>query len=480
MLITIYGRRSVATTGRDRSARKRKHPSNDRLRWARLQRGWGLGELARQIKRSMAAEGEPGTGLTAETVRRWEIGDRVPAVEFRKHLVMVLGHTADELGLLSGDEMALRPAGQLASPTSLDKGLVAGLVAETVRQVLDVVRDERGRSDQRALVGRMLGSTAVMSSPAVITASPSLDAPGTSARRTLDRHTVGEFARITGSQNQLYFTADAEALLDAVLPHLRLGIDLLVVPQVESSDFRALARSVAQTALLAARMAFFDLADGHMATDCFTLAARAVEASGDHALSATVCAHQAFVPGFAGKVSDARALLDAAHAHVRLAPGPRLRSWLHCVSAEIAARFGDAKASLNHIRQAEQALSTQGEDPAWLDFFDESRWAGFAGQAYLLAGKAPQSAAHLKQALCQLSDGHKQRSVLLLDLAAAQASSDAAEAAGTAHQALDALAALPYATAVTRLPQVAAALRDTPFSAELQERIRALPSAAGP
>lgn len=469
----------MATSGRDRSVRRRKHPSNDRLRWARLQRGWGLEELARQIKRSMAAEGERGTGLTAETVRRWEIGVRTPAVEFRKHLVLVLGCTADELGLLSAEEMALRPAGQLALPMTADNGLVAGLVAETVKQVLDVVRDERGRSDRRVLVGRMLDGTAATPDPAVVSASLALDAPHSAASRTLDPHLVGEFARITASQHRLYFTADADALLDAVLPHLRLGVDLLIVPQVDSSDFRAMAGSVAQTALLAARMAFFDLGDVHLATDCFTLATRAVETSGDHALSAAVRAHQAFVPGFAGEVSDARALLDAAHAHIRHAPSPLLRSWLHCVSAEIAARAGDAKASLNHIRQAEQALSTQGEDPAWLDFFDESRWAGFAGQAYLLAGKAPESAAHLRQALGHLPDGDKQRSVLLLDLALAQAATDAAEAAASAHQALDALAVLPYAAAMTRLPKVVAALRDTPFAAELQDRIRALPSVAG-
>jgi hypothetical protein len=426
----------------------------------------------------MAEQGEPDTGLTAETVRRWEIGARTPAVEFRKHLVMVLGHTADELGLLSADEMAFRPAGQLAWPRGADNGLVAGLVAETVKQVLHVVRDERSRSDRRALVGRMLDGTAAAPKPVVVSASPAVNVPRSNASRTLDPHMVGEFVRITASQHRLYFTADAEALLDAVLPHLRLGIDLLIVPQVESSDFRAMARAVAQTALLAARMAFFDLGDVPMATDCFTLATRAVEASGDHALSAAVRAHQAFVPGFAGEVSDARALLDAAHAHVRLAPGPRLRSWLHCVSAEIAARAGDAKASLNHIRQAEQALATQGEDPAWLDFFDESRWAGFAGQAYLLAGKAPQAAEHLRRALGQLQEDHKQRTVLLLDLAAALAPTDAAEAAAAAHQALDVLTAVPYAAARTRLSQVVASLRDTPFAAELQDRIHTLPPVA--
>lgn len=470
----------MTATRSDKSAGKRKRPSNDRLRWARLQRGWSLDELANEIKQRMLADGESESGLTKTTVWRWETGERVPAAPFRKHLVRLFGLTAEQLGLLSADELALRPATQPDVSMVDDRGRVASLVAETVKQVLYVVRDENGRSGRRILVRGMIDGTAALPEHSATLASSPLNATvAANPKRTLDPRTVAEFATITAAQRGLYFATDADVLLDAVLPQLRLGVDLLAVPHADTSNFRALAGSVAQTALLAARMAFFDLGDANLATDCFTVATHAVEASGDHALSAAVCAHQAFVPGFVGEVSEAQALLDAAHAHVRLAPGPRLRSWLHCVSAEIAARTGDAKASLNHIRQAEQALSTRGEDPEWLDFFNEYRWAGFAGQAYLLAGKAPQATAHLRRALDQLGHGDKQRSVLLLDLALAQAPSDAAAAAASAHQALDTLAAVPYAAAMTRLPQVMAALRATPFADELHDRIRALPSAAG-
>jgi hypothetical protein len=58
------------------------------------------------------------------------------------------------------------------------------------------------------------------------------------------------------------------------------------------------------------------------------------------------------------------------------------------------------------------------------------------------------------------------------------APTDAAEAAAAAHQALDVLTAVPYAAARTRLSQVVAALRETPFAAELQDRIHTLPPVA--
>jgi len=54
----------------------RRHPANRRLAWERLERGWSHEELCQQLTRSMRETDEPDTGLTANTVRRWEIGDR--------------------------------------------------------------------------------------------------------------------------------------------------------------------------------------------------------------------------------------------------------------------------------------------------------------------------------------------------------------------------------------------------------------------
>lgn len=55
-------------------ATTRRYPPNRQLAWERLERGWSHDELCAQIKRSMRDVGEAETGLTANTVRRWNPG----------------------------------------------------------------------------------------------------------------------------------------------------------------------------------------------------------------------------------------------------------------------------------------------------------------------------------------------------------------------------------------------------------------------
>lgn len=438
---------------------------NRLLRWARVERGWSCEELARQIVRSMVEEGERPGGLSGETVRRWEVGHCGPTSTYRKHLVKVLGRSASQLGLLSEAELASRPRDDPGALADDDR--IAGLVAEATTRVLRIMRGRGSVMSRRVLVRGMLAGGLLGAGVLPRRTLPS--------HRALDPRAVAEMAAITAAHERLYYTTDPAFLLDAVLPHLQVGVGLLSVSQAESPDFRALAGSVAESALLAARIAFFDLGDAELAEDCFALSSQAVDSARDHALCAAVRTHQAFVPGFAGNVPEARALLEAANAQVRLGPGPRLRSWIHCAAAEISARTGDAVGGVRRIRQAEQALASGGEDPRWLDFFDESRWAGFAGQVYLLAGRAPRAVMHLRQALDQLGEsGQKQRSVLLLDLACAQGPDDAAEALSTAHEAFDELTATPYDAATARFPQLVRVLGATPFAGEVEERIRAL------
>jgi transcriptional regulator with XRE-family HTH domain len=449
------------------------------LTWHRLQRGWSHEKLAREIKQAMAQDGQTPTGLSRETVRRWETGERRPDSTFRPYLVLVFGLPASELGLLTAEELALRPP---ESPEAQigDNELIAQVVAETVKQVLHVMHGDGNVTGRRLVLGRLLEQTWTM--PTVV---ESVSASSSSARPTtsgaLDPHAVDEMASIAAAQQRLYYSTEASSLLDAVLPQLQIGVELLSGAQTDSTAFRRLAAAVAQSALLAARLSFFDFGDERLAEDCFELATHAVGASRDHALSVVVQAHRAFVPGFAGNLPDARRYLDAAQAQVRQAPGPLLRSWVHCVTAEIEARTGSPETALTRIRQAEDALTTNGSDPDWLDFFDESRLAGFAGQTYLLASKHTLAVPRLRQALDQLApDAARQRSVVQLDLAAALAPNDADQAAELAYRALEALTADPYAAAMSRVPQLSVALQATPFAGELEDRVRALPAVPQP
>src|SRR5262245_57142109 len=54
-----------------------------------------------------------GIGRTANTVRRWEIGERWPDPRFRKHLVTIFAKPASELGLLTAEELSIRPDGDV-------------------------------------------------------------------------------------------------------------------------------------------------------------------------------------------------------------------------------------------------------------------------------------------------------------------------------------------------------------------------------
>lgn len=83
---------------------ERRYPPNRLLAWERLQRGWSYEEVADRIRVELQRAEEADTGLSANTVRRWETGERWPDPRYRKHLVTIFGKTASELGLLTRDE----------------------------------------------------------------------------------------------------------------------------------------------------------------------------------------------------------------------------------------------------------------------------------------------------------------------------------------------------------------------------------------
>src|SRR6266545_1192488 len=107
---------------------ERRYPPNRLLAWERLQRGWSYEDLTDRIRAEMKRCGDPDTGLTANTVRRWEIGERWPDARFRKHLVAIFGKPASELGLLTPDEMAMRPVPDVVTEI---RRLLAMVEAET-------------------------------------------------------------------------------------------------------------------------------------------------------------------------------------------------------------------------------------------------------------------------------------------------------------------------------------------------------------
>src|SRR2546430_7863343 len=272
---------------REYAMAERRYPPNRLLAWERLQRGWSYEELAGQVRAAMIRCGDTDTGLTANTVRRWETGDRWPEPRFRKQLAAILGKPASELGLLTPKERAVRPTGD---------------VVTEIRRLLAMAEDEiRAAGLDRAtflrgllgigslpLVTRLVGGGEYHQVAAV-----------TSEGRPSDAGTAQAYARIVAGQRELYWTSPAPDLFESAYAHAQLGIRLLRATAAEQAR-HTLSVALAESAMLAGRLAFFDLRQPAIAQRCFDAALTATRESGGHALAAAVLGHLALVPAFAG------------------------------------------------------------------------------------------------------------------------------------------------------------------------------------
>jgi len=255
----------------------------------------------------------------------------------------------------------------------------------------------------------------------------------------------------------MYWVAPALMTYEPVVNHVLLGDKLLRSPG-PARPRRVLAASVSETAMLAGRIAFFDLGDEAFARRCYQLADQAAYEAQEPLLRQAVFAHQAFMPAFSGRAQEARALIARANHAATLADAgaPALmRSWLCAVNAEIESLVGDKDVALRLMDRAEDLLChpDENEVPAWLDFFDSARLWGFRGGAELAAKRYDAAREALTDALGDLpATAAKQQAVTCADLArVAAAGGDIDEASGMLSRALDALTKQWYSTAMDRV-----------------------------
>ncbi|MBP2703168.1 helix-turn-helix transcriptional regulator [Microbispora sp. RL4-1S] len=437
-----------------------RHPANRQLAWERLQRGWSYEELCERVRGQMVACEETDTGLTANTVRRWETGERRPDPRYRKHLVTVFGKPASELGLLTSEELAMRPVSE---------------VVDEIRRLLSMIAGNVDGIDRSTFLRGLLGVGVL--APLLGDGGEAVPDDG---HRAVDAESAGAFADVVDRQAALYWTAPAREVYQSSVAHTGLGMRLLrTAPQ--GAARLTLAEAAARSALLSGRIAFFDLDDAPTAERLFRLALTATRECGDHALAAAVLAHASFVPGFAGDRASALALMDAAFAHAWHGVGPLTRAWLHCVASEISARCGEPKECMRHIDRADRMADGPGDDPHWLDFFERARLDGFAGFSALTAGHHEEAARRLGSALGDLGpNGGKQRSVLLADLAAAHAPADPERAADHLGRAVDALEETWYEVGYDRVRSLLGALPSGAVRDGIGERLTELGRARRP
>jgi tetratricopeptide (TPR) repeat protein len=271
-----------------------------------------------------------------------------------------------------------------------------------------------------------------------------------------------EYATITAVHRRLYYVIPAKRLYEAVASHANLGASLLsAIPENARS---LMASSLAESAMLAGRLAFFDLQQPEIGQASFVLGLQAAHDAHDPLLAAAVIAHMAFIPAFSGipdRVEEAREKIRAARVFARRGPAyPEMLAWLDAAEAEIETRFGNTRKALQLIHHAEDIF--EGEEsrrsPAWLDWFSPTRLAGFKGNTLLVAGQLESARQALQSVLDSSANDEgflKQRSVTVADLAAvAVAQNNPERACELAEQALDHLSLHWYATGMDRIRAV--------------------------
>ena len=284
---------------------------------------------------------------------------------------------------------------------------------------------------------------------------------------TLPVTVAADFAAITTAYRHLYWTIPAADLSPLVAGHASFGASILSA--TPDSARQCLATALSEVALLAGRLAFFDLQEPEVAQPHFVLALQAAYEANDSLLGAAALAHMAFAPAFSGdraRAKEARDRIRAAHAFAHRANAPAaIMAWLNAVEAEIETRFDNSRDALRLIDQAETLLanaSDNAELPGWFDWFSFTRLQGFKGNTLVAAGRPHQAQAVLAQALSDLpDDASKQRSIILADLAAAAvADKDANQACQLLTEAIDSVSTLWYATAMDRIKAVRDSLRE--------------------
>jgi transcriptional regulator with XRE-family HTH domain len=443
---------------------------NRRLAWQRLQRGWSHEELRKQLIRAMAADGQNDTGLSRNTVRRWETGERAPEPRYRKYLVLIFGMPADELGLLDPDELAMRPE-------------VSDGGVDLLWRFATMFGGNGGEIDRETFLKGLLALGASPLLPSLMSsddtardAYPRLSresgSPGAVSARA-----VKDYEAITAGHRRLYWSTDPLPLYTSVKSHVTLGDELLNKGGSDDA-VRRLSAALSESAMLAGRIAFFDLKRPEPAHADLELALDATEKSGDNALAAAVLAHMSFVAAHTGNRAAAHHLLSAAMAHSVNHTDALTRAWLNCVQAEVTASLGDRADSFAALNRAESLLTEAGRNPQpeWLDWFDASRFAAFAGHANLLLGRAHDARIPLEVSLAELGpEATKQKAVVLADLAASHVDDDLEAACGLTGQALDQLSTSWYATGYERVQAVRRQLtphQQTRHVRELEDRIR--------
>ena len=182
--------------------------------------------------------------------------------------------------------------------------------------------------------------------------------------------------------------------------------------------------------MLAGRVSFFDLGRPSEAEPYYQAALVAAEGAGDRALRAAVLGNQSCIARNSGDFDSALHLL--AQAKSLAEDQPTVHSWATALEAMTylwARQPGNGLAAMDRAKTLlEQARPD--DRPAWFDYYDPTRLAGFNGLLRIRPGDPENAQRVLGQAIAKLpAEAAKQRACYLADQAAVHASAGAVERA---------------------------------------------------
>lgn len=376
----VCGRRAMVAFGMG----KGRQP-NDRLKARRLNGGWTQNDIVERMHRAALSRALPEPkGLDANYVSRWERGI-VPHPYHAYLLCLAFETSPANLGL---------PAAEL------------GLAAET--SAYGTLGAEQSTTNRRQFGKAILGSVVtgvgltdwepLTETPAVTSFALPAAMPGADGRSVeLEAGSVEHVAAVTFHLEQLRRRAPGDYLLRLVASHLSFIRSHLSGARGDSGSVIS---AMGEAAVLAGRLSFWDIRDSSSTARYFRLASQAAREATNQALGAYVLAFTAEFMTYMGRPREAIDYVGAA-CRSRDTLAPRVNAWVASVEAEAYAHLAQAsnsRASLERAHQAMGRASPADQEPAWIDFFDEARLAGYEGACLVRLEDAPGALAVLDRA----------------------------------------------------------------------------------
>jgi hypothetical protein len=362
--------------------------------------GWTQTRLVYELRQAALALGEAApAGINAVTINRWKQGRQSPSGYYRRLLRYVYAKT--EQAMVNGNGLTSCAAGRFLPQQSSE------------------ARNMKRR--QFIAYSAALAGTTVL--------DPSQLAAMSARRFKPDAQLIDELQSVIDSHASRWYTTPPQVLLEAVRSELATLNELRSVPNADTVH-RRLVVLTGQAASLAAWISW--LAGNEHAADAFyMLASSAATEVNDVPLQVFVLIGRSFMASDLFKAAttgggEALTLLDRA---VELAgPGvaPHLRLWaLTRRAEERAAEHGEgAKPAIGYDLDTAQRLlaSVSQRRHGFFSYWDEARLLGCRGTCSLLLSETDDAVRMLSDASAATPQHLiQERSILLVDLAAAYA-----------------------------------------------------------